>query len=166
MCPIIDKNQIVMKELIQYTDEFDFFDPTKPYNESSYNILIKHDNSKESINDKFIISLLNTKNEIVNKISINTWCITEIGIFDYYDRAKVKIETKDPKGTNLPAFESGGFSLYAGEEDNIEMVKEKLTDLLKRVLQTSFFLDYRSRLDYINQFRKEHPDQEDLYNEI
>ena len=49
-----------MKELFQYTDEFDFFDPTKPYNESSYNILIKHDNSKESINDKFIINVSST----------------------------------------------------------------------------------------------------------
>ena len=152
-----------MKELIQYTGEFEFFDPEKPFIESEFNILITHDNSKELIGDKFIINFLNSEKENIAEMNINTWCIMNIIIYDYYGRAKIKVAIKDPKGTNLPAFESGGFSLSTDEESNIIKVKNELTLLLKKVRRFSFFLDYRSRLDYINLFKKEHPNQDVIY---
>ena len=155
-----------MKELIQYTSEFELFDPEKPFLESEYNILITHDNSKELIEDKFIINFLNSEMKNIAKMNVNTWCVTNIIIDDYYGRAKIKVEIKDPKGTNLPAFESGGFSLNTDEERNIIKVKEELTLLLLKVRLFSFFLDYRSRLDYINLYKKKHPNQNDIYWDI
>jgi len=95
-----------MKELIQYTSEFELFDPEKPFLESEYNILITHDNSKELIEDKFIINFLNSEMKNIAKMNVNTWCVTNIIIDDYYGRAKIKVEIKESKQSDDTANET------------------------------------------------------------
>ena len=65
-----------MKELIEYTDEFECYDPKKPFVKTKYRILISNDNSIEKIDHKFQIDFLNSENEIINEIDINSWKIT------------------------------------------------------------------------------------------
>lgn len=148
-----------MKELVKYTMEMDYFDPEKPYNESILNILIDHDNAKESNGEKFKLFFLNAQNEKIPEVILNKWLIWDIKVIGYYTRIKVMFTVRDPKGTNLPEdeFTTGGFSIGIDKETNIFRVKQELTGLLERFRKFSCFMDYRSRLDYVNFYKKNDP---------
>jgi hypothetical protein len=151
-----------MIELIQYTSEFDYYDPKKPYLKADYNILIKHDVTKFQIGAKFRIRFLDSDNEEISKMNVNTWQIRYIFVSNHYGQAVLSVSFADPKGIVLPSFNSRGTTLVNSEKDNISWLKEELTVLLKRIRYYSFFLDYRSRLDYFNLIEKEQPELKDI----
>src|SRR5690606_4477131 len=142
----------------------DPFDLNFPFNEVKYNLLIVHDNSKERIFDKFTLNFLNTKYEIADELEINTWKLKGLHVINYYGRVKVVATVIDPNNIKLPPFESGGFSLDMDEETNINNLKSRIDNLLKQFLTVSFFLNFRTRLDYINLFKKENPEQKQFFS--
>lgn len=155
-----------MKKIIEYTSDFDNYNSELPFLECKYKILVTHDNSLSSVSEKISFSFINPDNSIVKEQIINEWRILKVEARNYYGRAKIFILVEDPTGIRLPAFESGGFSLVIDEKLNIDKTVSELTINLKEVLRTSFFTNYRRRLDYINLFKKENPERTEIYYKI
>ena len=144
-----------MTELLQYTKDFELYDPEKPYIKAEYRILIEHDLSQNIIDKQFSITFLDFDNNTISELIVNNWGIWSISVEDYYGRANINLFLRDPNGKVLPEFRSGGNSLSNDEKWNIERIQNHLTPLLRRAKLYSCFLDYRSRLDYVNIFNED-----------
>lgn len=139
-----------MKKIFEYTTDFDNYDSEKPYNEVAYRILIKHDNSQNSIPDKFSFSFLDLQGHSIDDCVVNSWKISGIFSEDYFGRAIVCVKVVDPVGSILQPLKSGGFTLSLDERQNINDIENKLLMLLKQVRRFSCFMNLRSRLDYVD----------------
>jgi len=144
-----------MISILELTGDFDAIDSETQLNDIKYRLLIKHDFVKKTIEEMFSIYFLDENNMKSEAFIMNEWKISSFGVENYFGRARLYASVFDPNNKFVEHFDNGAYTLISDEERNVEQIKCKIIDVLKKLKRFSYFKDSISRIEYVEAFRKE-----------